>query len=407
MDPLNKIKRTKYAPNARAVKLLIMALKKNQSMETHPSTSNSSPVSVKKQAISSNLQKQLTKKRKRVTEKPPPKKRERLQLLRRGPVTMHRIVRRKILGIKNEVLFNEKGESYGDAVTEMQSYIGVLARTKSPIMYSSWKLVPKETKNKIWDCVKKWREFKSNLSRKYVLHYIHEPEALKYPPEDYNFIEKAHWDMFIAQRTTDEFLEIHDKQSKRRELNKYNHRMSRKGYANLEQEMAKMKKAVREGEVTVSGVDDVLAKVLGSAEHKGRVRGQVVHVKQSTYFNLPRQRKKRTMDERIQESVQKYLAEETNNIVKQRDAFWTSEIEKLKASFMVKYVRSEGSPNIDSQQGSCSKGGDGILKALDGIECVKKKLELIEDNNAKENNEEVKDVEEAGDDVEEIGVDIE
>ena len=64
-----------------------------------------------------------------------------------------------------------------------------------------------------------------------------------------------------------------------------------------------MKKAVRDGEVTVSGVDDILTKVLGNSEHKGRVRGQGVHVKQSTYFNLPRQRKKRAMDERIQESV--------------------------------------------------------------------------------------------------------
>ncbi|KAL8132346.1 hypothetical protein AgCh_008004 [Apium graveolens] len=164
MAPVNKIKRTKSAPNARAPNLFITALKKNQSMETHPSTSNSSPVSVKKQAISSNLQKQLTKKRK--------------------------IVRRKILGIKNEVLFNGKGEPYGDVATEMQSYIGVLARTKFPIMYSSWKLVPKETKNKIWDCMK-----------------------------------------------------------------------------------AKMKNAVREGEVIFSGVDDVLAKVLGNAEHRGRVRG--------------------------------------------------------------------------------------------------------------------------------------
>ena len=89
-----------------------------------------------------------------MTEQPPPKKKEGLELLKRGPVTMHRIVRRKILGIKREVFFNAKGEPYGQAATEVQSYIGVLARTKAPITYSSWKLVSKETKIKIWDCVK-------------------------------------------------------------------------------------------------------------------------------------------------------------------------------------------------------------------------------------------------------------
>lgn len=149
-----KNKKTKSAPNPGVAKVLMKALKKNKSVEKQPTTSNTSPESVKKQAISSNLQKQLTKKRKRVTEKPPPKKKEGLELLKRGPVTMHRIVRRKILGIKREVYFNAKGEPYGDAATEMQSYIGVLARTKAPIIYSSWKLVPKETKTKIWDCVK-------------------------------------------------------------------------------------------------------------------------------------------------------------------------------------------------------------------------------------------------------------
>ncbi|KAL8090943.1 hypothetical protein AgCh_040136 [Apium graveolens] len=56
--------------------------------------------------------------------------------------------------------------------------------------------------------------------------------------------------------------EIHKTRSKRRRLHKYNHRMSRKGYANLEQEMEKMKKVVRERELAVSGVDDVLTKVL-------------------------------------------------------------------------------------------------------------------------------------------------
>ena len=175
MAPSKKNKKTKSAPNQGAAMLLMRALKRNQSVEIQtppkPSGSTSSPVSVKKQAISSNLKKQLSKKRKRVTEKPPAKKKEGLQLLKRGPVSMHRIVRRKILGVKLEVLFNAKGEPYGAAATEMQSYIGVLAKTKAPIYYATWKLVPLEKKKKIWDCVKV-QNFTS-LSNSTLIQYIY------------------------------------------------------------------------------------------------------------------------------------------------------------------------------------------------------------------------------------------
>lgn len=150
--------KTKSAPNPVATKLL-NALKKNKAVETVSMKKktvscpqNSSPQSVKKKAISSNLKNKISKKRKRADE-PVITKQEGLKLLKRGPVTMHRIVRRKMLGMKYTVSFNSKGEPYGSAAGEMQSYIGVLARTKAPIWYDSWKKVPKERKNKIFDCV--------------------------------------------------------------------------------------------------------------------------------------------------------------------------------------------------------------------------------------------------------------
>lgn len=152
-------KRTKSTPN-RTTTNLLKALKKNKSVGSEqvketvvkPCQSNSSPESVKKKAISTNLHSIISKKRKRGNEAVPDK-REGLKLLKRGAVTMHRIVRRKILSIKLPVTFNAKGEPYGKAAAEMQSYIGVLARTKAPIWYDSWLRVPKERKNKIWDCV--------------------------------------------------------------------------------------------------------------------------------------------------------------------------------------------------------------------------------------------------------------
>ncbi|WOH00499.1 hypothetical protein DCAR_0519863 [Daucus carota subsp. sativus] len=152
-------KKTKSATN-RTTSNIIKALKKNKSVgaepekkkAVQPSPSKSSPKSVKQKAISTNLKAKISKKRKRENVVVPEKK-EGLKLLKRGPVTMHWILRRKILGIKHQVCFNAKGEPYGEVASEMQSYIGVLGRTKCPIWYESWKAVPKEKKNKIWDCV--------------------------------------------------------------------------------------------------------------------------------------------------------------------------------------------------------------------------------------------------------------
>lgn len=70
---------------------------------------------------------------------------------KRGPVTMPRIVRRKILKIKKVVEYNKKGQPRGKVATELQSYIGVLARTKIPITFAKWKKVDNEYKNKIWE----------------------------------------------------------------------------------------------------------------------------------------------------------------------------------------------------------------------------------------------------------------
>ena len=152
-------KKTQSAPNKSAENLM-KALKRNRSVDTVcmkkkalTSSQTSSPKSVKKKAISTNLQNELNKKRKRCEQSQPTKK-EGLKLLKRGAVTMHRIVKRKIRGIKDTVSFNAKGEPFGPVAAEMQSYIGVLARTKAPISYKSWKIVPEETRKKIWKCVK-------------------------------------------------------------------------------------------------------------------------------------------------------------------------------------------------------------------------------------------------------------
>ena len=136
-----------------------------------------------------------------------------------------------------------------------------------------------------------------------------------------------------------------------------------------------MKEEVKEGKIKVEGVNDVLTKARGKPEHGGRVRGQGTHVKQSVYFDLPREKKSRTMEERIREGVQKFMAEETPKIIKQRDAFWAGEMEKLRAELLTKAIQNDGSPKPNSEQASCqSKGGvdlDTGLKNLDTPETAR------------------------------------
>lgn len=175
-----------------------------------------------------------------------------------------------------------------------------------------------------------------------------------------------------------------------------------------------MKKRVSAGEVTLEGTEDVLTKVLGNPEHRGRVRGQGCHVKQSVYFDLPKQKRKgKSIEEKIQEGIQKYMAEEKDKIIKERDAFWAAEMEKMNAALHAKNVVFDGSPNIGSQQASCSKGGQ--VNNLE-IEGVKKKLELVGDQvtadkkkdvGEKKVIEEVQDVVEELNKLEEIKIDLE
>ncbi|KAL8099890.1 hypothetical protein AgCh_032225 [Apium graveolens] len=228
----NGFKKTRSSPHPRTMSVL-RALRKTKSMNCEISAPLSSPPKTVKKAISENLQKKISKKRKREKVVTKPDNTQGLKLLKRGCVTMHRIVKRKIRGIK-----------------------------------LSMSLMQKE----------------SHMVKK----------------------------------------KIHKEQQERRKLSKYPHRMSRKGYANLEndaeevdrsdtwilarmdedgnflndevaekaKEIKKMKEEVKEGKLKVEGTNDVLTMALGKPEHGGRVCGQGIHVKQSVYFDLPRGKKR-------------------------------------------------------------------------------------------------------------------
>ncbi|KAL6269640.1 hypothetical protein ACE6H2_026551 [Prunus campanulata] len=163
----------------------------------------------------------------------------------RGISTMPRVVKRKYQKIKPVVEYNKRGKACGPAHIEMQSYIGVLAHSRVPLVDKKWAKIPKDIKEQIWEAVdmafvvgqggkklvlssaaKKWKDFKSTLTRHHILPFIKEKDKLSQPPEIYKFIEKAYWDAFVASRLSERFVSVHFEQSQRREKLEYNHRLS-------------------------------------------------------------------------------------------------------------------------------------------------------------------------------------
>ncbi|ONI13961.1 hypothetical protein PRUPE_4G254700 [Prunus persica] len=174
----------------------------------------------------------------------------------RGMSTMPRVVKRKLQKLRPIVEYNKRGKGVGQAHIEMQSYIGVLARSRIPLVDKKWSQIPKDIKEQIWEAVdmafvvgqggktsvlasasKKWKDFKSTLTRHYILPYTNDREKLSQPPETYKFIEKAQWDAFVASRLSKDFESVHSQHAQIREKLEYNHRLSRKGYAGLEDQL--------------------------------------------------------------------------------------------------------------------------------------------------------------------------
>ncbi|BBH07353.1 non-ATPase subunit 9, partial [Prunus dulcis] len=230
----------------------------------------------------------------------------------RGMSTMPRVVKRKLQKVRPIVEYNKMGKGIGQAHIEMQSYIGVLARSRVPLVDKKWSQIPKDVKEQIWEAV------------------------------DMAFV----WDAFVASRLSQDFESVHSQHAQIREKLEYNHRLSRKGYAGLEDELeetmpgveidrstlwkrarqdkhgnipdpkvaekAKLIKQVSEGKVRVDGSKDVLTMALGP-EHPGRLRGVGAGISPRQYFNLPKPQRV-SFDDRLKESLRVLLQEETKKM---------------------------------------------------------------------------------------------
>ncbi|KAI5334147.1 hypothetical protein L3X38_024280 [Prunus dulcis] len=302
----------------------------------------------------------------------------------------------------------------------MQSYISVLARSRVPLVDMKWAQIPKDIKEQIWEAVDnafvKWKDFKSTLMRHYILPYTNDRERLSQPPETYKFIEKI------------------------REKLEYNHRLSRKGYASLEDQLEEtmpgveidrstlwkrarqdkhgnipdpkvaekaklideLQKQVSEGKVSVSGSNDVLTMALGP-EHPGRVRGVGAGISPRQYFNLPKPQRM-SFDDRLKDSLRVLLQEEnkkmeakarkealrmearTKQLVEAEREHFLSQLSQLIPNFdpsMLKPRISQSPKNPMSDKASCSGGDTTVLVIPD----------KNEGNQDEEKNEEKKDEE--------------
>ncbi|CAL2229794.1 unnamed protein product, partial [Prunus armeniaca] len=265
----------------------------------------------------------------------------------RGINTISRVVKRKIQKIKPVVEYNRSGRPHGKAGIEMQSYIGVLACTRVPLVDKKWTQLTKDLKDQSWEVVqvayvvgeggkkmvlssatKKWKDFKSTLTRQFILPFANEKEKL-----------------------SPDFEAVHSEQLQKRERYEYNHRLSRKGYVGSEDQLEEtmpseeidrsllwkkaredkqgnipdpkvaekakliddLKKQVSEGTLTVSGSNDVLTMALGTLEHGGRVRGVGAVVSPTQFFNLPRQQRVKFAN-KLKESVMAVVREETKKM---------------------------------------------------------------------------------------------
>ncbi|BBN69598.1 hypothetical protein Prudu_1044S000200 [Prunus dulcis] len=277
----------------------------------------------------------------------------------RGMSTMPRVVKRKLQKLRPIVEYNKRGKVVH----------WCLARSRVPLVDKKWSQIPKDIKEQIWEAVdmafvvgqggknsvlssaaKKWKDFKSTLTRHYILPYTNDKEKLSQPPETYKFIEKAQWDAFVASRLSKDFESVHSQHAQIREKLEYNHRLSRKGYAGLEDQLEEtmpgveidrstlwkrarqdkhgnipdpkvaekaklideLQKQVSEGKVSVYGSNDVLTMALGP-EHPGRVRGVGSGISPRQYFNLPKPQRV-SFDDRLKDSLRVLLQEETKKM---------------------------------------------------------------------------------------------
>ena len=99
-------------------------------------------------------------------------------------------------------------------------------------------MVDENSKNNVISSIgTSFRSFRHRLTQEYILLYKDKPEYLLQPPTEYNYIPIEDWRKLVANRLSKEFQVKSKKGKERRAKYVYIHRVSRKGYAGLQEEL--------------------------------------------------------------------------------------------------------------------------------------------------------------------------
>ncbi|TYK04901.1 hypothetical protein E5676_scaffold143G001050 [Cucumis melo var. makuwa] len=225
-----------------------------------------------------------------------------------GPTEMKEITRARSEGKKLVIQYNELGQAIGQNATKLKSFIGTTVRFDVPITYSDWPMVPKEIKDKIFELIEAgfvvdprskktiiqnagvcFRQFKYRLTTTYVLPFLDDVEKLKFSPNEYSFIDQQHWTEFVASRLKEDFKKKNENGKEKPKKHKYNHRTSRKGYANLMEELNEL--VATQNTTNAFGDGDIITRALGGKDRPGILRGVGKYVTKKKYFHTATQQK--------------------------------------------------------------------------------------------------------------------
>ena len=75
------------------------------------------------------------------------------KIKQRGSTLKPNIVKNHSKGLKVEIEYNSLSGHIGENSIELSIYLCTITRTHVPIIFETWRKVPKETKEKLWDLI--------------------------------------------------------------------------------------------------------------------------------------------------------------------------------------------------------------------------------------------------------------
>ncbi|KAL9673855.1 hypothetical protein QQ045_030117 [Rhodiola kirilowii] len=208
-----------------------------------------------------------------------------------GPTSMTNFIDQHKDGTKEQVMIEADG-----------TIAGTVAKSRVPITYETWKLVPKELRDTVWDetlryfdvpqndrtiklrkkemraAATMWRNFKSELANPYIFGSKQRHD----PREKYSYISPEHWRRFVEQRSTPEALQIREKNIARAKSIKFQHTLSRGGYNKARADIIAAKKTEMEAQgLTSYGDEPVIHVERHEVWLKGHIRKNKEYVNES------------------------------------------------------------------------------------------------------------------------------